>query len=579
MKKVLSLLVALALLLTLMACQPKGMVLNWNIGADPATIDPTLNGASDGGDVINQTFEGLVREIDGEVFPGIAETWTVAPDGLAVTFHLRESKWSDGSNLTADDFVYSFKRGMDLRTASEYSWIWEYTNIVGSLDAISFTDECNNTTEVCNVYDEDDELVGTNQADGKDDVLDKTIDELLAVVGVEALDDTTLKLTLTHPTGYLVSFMAFYHFMPVKQSSVENPAGADGLWAKTPSLAICNGPFKLTSYNIGSGLTLEKNENYWNAEAVLLDKIEGKFLDDENTAYTGYTTGTLDVIPTVPPSEVARLIAEDPEFYVFPLLGTYYYSFNMNDPQNRWDNLKLRKALNYAVNREAIVDALGAGQVPAVGFVPPGFRDHLGRDFFETAGAYGMVSDDGNFAQAVTLFAEAAQELNMTVAELKLFVKDSVILYNTSASHQMVAQMVQESWNQVLGIEFQLNSQEWATFQDTRKNGDFDIARGGWLTDFMDPAGMLAIFVQGNAYNDPKFNNSQYNTLLADAQATTSAQVHFEKLYAAQTILMTELPIIPIYHYSDIVMVKSYVKGWGRSVLGSIDFSGAYLDK
>jgi oligopeptide transport system substrate-binding protein len=558
MKKVLSLLVALALLLTLVACQPKEMVLNWNIGADPATIDPTLNGASDGGDVINQTFEGLVREINGEVFPGIAQSWTVAPDGLTVTFNLRQSKWSDGSNLTASDFVYSFKRGMDLRTASEYSWIWEYTNIVGSMDAIYFTDD---------------------NADGKDDVLDKTIDELLAVVGVEALDNYTLKISLTHPTAYFVSLMAFYHFMPVKQSSVEHADGADGLWAKTPALAVCNGPFKLTAYTIGAGLTLEKNEHYWNADEVRLTKIEGKFLDDDTTAYAGYQAGTLDVIPTVPSSEVARLIAEDPEFYVFPLLGTYYYSFNMNDPQNRWANQKLRKALNFAVNREAIVDALGAGQVPAVGFVPPGFRDHLGRDFFETAGAYGMVSDGGNFAQAVTLFADAAAELSMTVAELRLFVKDSVILYNTSSGHQLVAQMVQESWNQVLGIQFQLQNQDWATFQDTRKNGNFDIARGGWLTDFMDPAGLLAIFVQGNAYNDPKFSNAQYNQLLADAQSTTSAQVHFEKLYAAQTILMTELPIIPIYHYSDIIMVKSYVKGWGRSVLGSVDFSGAYLDK
>lgn len=579
MKKVLSLLVALALLLTLVACQPKEMVLNWNIGADPATIDPTLNGASDGGDVINQTFEGLVREINGEVYPGVAESWDVSPDGLTVTFNLRQSKWSDGSDLTADDFVYSFKRGMDLRTASEYSWIWEYTNIVGSLDAIYFTDECNNTTEACNVYNDDGELVGDNQADGKDDTLDKTIDELLAVVGVEAVDDYTLEITLTNPTAYFVSFMAFYHFLPVKQSVVEDPAGADGLWAKTPALAVSNGPFKLTAYTIGSGLTLEKNEYYWNADEVQITKIEGKFLDDDATAYAGYQAGTLDVIPTVPASEVARLIAEDPEFYVFPLLGTYYYSFNMNAPDNRWDNLKLRKALNFAVNREAIVDALGAGQVPAVGFVPPGFRDHLGRDFFETAGAYGIVTDDGNYAQAVTLFAEAATELGMTVEALRLFVKDSVILYNTSSGHQLVAQMVQESWEQVLGIELQLQNQDWATFQDTRKNGDFDIARGGWLTDFMDPAGMLAIFVEGNAYNDPKFNNAQYNTLIADAQATTSAQTHFEKLYAAQTILMTELPIIPIYHYSDIIMVKSYVKGWGRSVLGSIDFSGAYLDK
>lgn len=542
MKKVMSVFLALALILVLAACTPKNkeVVFNWNIGADPLTLDPTLNGASDGGDVINQTFEGLTREIDGIVYPGIAQSWTTSADGLTMTFNLRQSKWSDGSPLTAHDFVYSWKRGMDPATASEYSWIWEYSNIVGSLEA---------------VYE------------------DGSLDD----VGIEAVDDYTFRVHFTVPTPYFESFVAFYHFMPVKQSSVEHAEGADGLWAKKPALAISNGPFKLTAYNVGSGLVLEKNDNYWNKNVVKITKINGSFIDIETTAYQAYNAGSLDFIPSVPASEVGGLKATklDVEFFIFPLLGTYYYNFNMTLPQ--FQNQKLRMALALAINREAIVDALGAGQVPAVAFVPPGFRDHLDRDFFETAGSYGIVGDNSKYAQAVTLFAQAATELGKTEAELRLMLKDQEILYNTSGGHQLVAEMVQESWLQVLGIQVQIKNQEWGPFQESRKNGDYQIARGGWLTDFMDPAGMLAIFVTGNAYNDPKYNNANFNQLMTEAQATTNRQLHFEKLYAAQQQLMTDLPIIPVYHYTDTMLVKPYVQGWGRSVLGSVDFSRANI--
>jgi len=542
MKRLLVVVLALLVAFGLTACkkEPAVTVLNWNIGADPATIDPTLNGASDGGDVINQTFEGLVREIDGIIYPGIAESWETTNGGLTVTFHLRESNWSDGTPLTAADFIYGFKRGMDPLTASEYSWIWEYTNIVGSLEA---------------VYE------------------DGSLDD----VGLAAPDAYTLVVTLKNPTAYFVSLMSFYHFMPIKQASVEAEGGADGAWAKNPALAVSNGPFKLTTYTVGEGLTLVKNEEYWNAEDVQLETINGKFIDDDATAYAAYQSGELDIIPTVPASEVTRLIAEDPEFYVFPLLGTYYYSFNMDD--TIWGaSVNLRKALNLAIDREAIVEALGAGQVPAAGFVPPGFRDNNGNDFFEEAGTYGVAVDDSQFAIAVTLFEAAAVDLDMTVQQLKDAIAKEVILYNTSAGHALVAQLVQESWFQVLGIELTLQNQEWAVFQDTRTAGNFDIARGGWLTDFMDPAGMLAIFTSGNAYNDPNFNNEAYDTLMTDAQATTDPAVHFAKLYEAQTILMESYAIVPVYHYSDLIYVKSYVKGWSRSVLGSIDLSGAYIE-
>ena len=579
MKKLFSVFVVLALVLGIAACNGsvEDNTLFWNIGADPLTIDPTLNGASDGGDVINQTFEGLVREIDGVVYPGIAESWVTSADGKTVTFTLRESNWSDGTPLTASDFVYSWKRGMDPRTASEYAWIWEYTNVVGSLETIYWTDVCDNTTDDCNEYDDDGALVGTDYSDDKDDETGLTVDQQLALVGVRAIDDLTLEVKLVNPAAYFVSLMAFYHFLPVKQSAVEAAGGEDGLWAKNPDLVVSNGPFVLVEYTAGEGLKLEKNDEYWNKKEVYIEVIEGDFVDLETTAYAKYNAGEYDFIPAVPSMMIPDLMALSEEFYAFPLLGTYYYSFNLDKAE--WQNAKLRRALALAINREDITEALSAGQIPATGFVPVGFTDNEGKDFATEAGDYGMPTGSEGETEAKALFAQAATEMGKTEAELKTYLAGKVILYNTSEGHRMVAEMVQEDWKQVLGIELTLQNQEWAVFQDTRKAGNFDVARGGWLTDFMDPAGMLAIFTTGNAYNDPNYEKAAYDTLLSESQATTDMAVHFQKLYAANDMLMADMPIIPIYYYSDVMMAKSYLKDWGRSVLGSVDFTHAKLER
>lgn len=533
MKKLLVILVAALMIVGAFsgcAKDPSLTTLDWNIGADPKTLDPTLNGASDGGDVINQTFEGLIREKSGVVYPGIAESWEVSDDGLTVTFHLRKSKWSDGSPLTAHDFEYSMKRGIDPATASEYQWIWEYTNIVGALEATESGD--------------------------------------LDSVGIKATDDYTLEVKLNLPTEYIVSLLGFYHFLPVKQSSVEAEGGEDGAWAKDSELAVSNGPFKLVAYTIGEGLRLEKNKNYWNAKEVKLSAIEGKFIDEASTAYTAFQSGELDVLPDVPPAEVPRLIAEEPQFYVFALLGTYYYNFNLD--LDLWSDVNVRKAFTLAINREVICETLGSGQIPALGMVPPGMVDEQGRDFFETAGTYGLAKDDSMVAEAQALLAEAGYPNGEGFPEF-------VILYNTSEGHKLVAEMVAEMLKTNLGIKCTLENQEWAVFQDTRKAGDYELARGGWLTDFMDPSGLLAIFQDGNAYNDPNYLSEDYEAhMLAAAEATDSA-THFAELYAAQEVLMSDLPIMPVYHYTDVFLISDRLQGWDRSVLGSIDFSAAEL--
>jgi oligopeptide transport system substrate-binding protein len=513
------------------AAAEEPMVLNWNLGADPATIDPGLNGASDGGDILANTFEGLVRERNGNVEPGIAESWEVSADGKTITFNLRESKWSDGSDLTAYDFEYAWKRAIDPATASEYSWIWEYTNVVNGVEA----------------------SVGEVPADA---------------LGVTALDDYTLEVKLVAPTPYFASLMSFYHFMPVKREAVE--AGPEGAWAKDPEIYVSNGPFTVTTYTIGEGLTLEKNPNYWNADEVNIDIINVKFIDEASTAYAAYQAGELDFIPSVPTAEIPRLIAEDPEFYVFPLLGTYYYNFNMD--LDLWQDVRVRRALTLSIDREQITEVLASGQVPAAGFVPPGFPDDRGRDFFQTAGTYGIATDDSAYAEARELLAEAGYPDGEGFPVFTL-------MYNTSEGHKLVAEMVQEMWKTNLGIETELANQEWAVFQETRKQGDYEVARGGWLTDFLDPSGLLAIFEDGNAYNDPNYNNPAYNEAMDRAIAATNDADHYAALYEAQEILMTDLPIIPVYHYTDTMLSSPRVKGWERSMLGGVDFRYATVER
>lgn len=584
MKKLLVLFVAFFLVVTLSACggETEDVVLNWNIGADPRTLDPGLNGASDGGDVINNTFEGLVREKNGEVFPGMATEWVTSADGKTVTFTMREgAKWSDGTELDADDFVRSWLRGMDPRNASEYSWIWHYTNVVGADEFSSAVQDINDNGTPDNT---DDDI--KNETDA---AFDARLDTLKDAVGIRSLEDgTKLEVKLVAPTNWFVSLMSFYHFVPVPEGATTDGEGA---WAKNPDLAVSNGPFVLTEYNVGEGLKLAKNENYWNAENVGIDVIEAEFIDLATTAYAKYYAGELDIIPSVPTAEIPGLIATSDEFHIFPLLGTYYMNFNLSGCTNiggdrnvgdrdnsLWCNTKLRQALALSIDREEITAALGAGQVAAGGFIPPGFADHNDEDFYDNSkNDSDIVPDDGSYAEAVTLFAEAAGELGMTVAQLQTALEAKEYRYNTSEAHETVAVLIQGMWEDNLGFTITLANEAWATFQPTRTDGNFDLARGGWLTDFMDPSGMVGIFTDGNAYNDCDYNNPAFEAKLAEASSATTAADHFTALYEAHAIFMADMPIIPIYHYNDQWLVKSNLQGWGRSVLGGIDFSTAYF--
>ncbi len=475
-------------------------VLVWNIGSEPKTIDPGLNAASDGGDVINQLFEGLMREVGGSLEPGMAESYTISDDKLVYTFVLRDAKWSDGEPVTAYDFEYSWARVLDPETASEYSWIFDEAR----------------------------------------------------VASFKALDEKTFEVTLSDPAPYFLGLTGFFTFMPVREDAVTQ--GSDGSWAINPEVALANGPFKLAEYKTGDRLVLEKNENYWRADEVKIDKIEGLMIVDLTTSLTAFESGEIHVIDAMPAEELPRLMAEDDRFYVLPMDGVYYYAFNVEvEPL---DNPLVRKALSYAIDREAIVDVLNGGQIPATNMVSPASYDDKGNVFSEATGDFTPVGSEG-IEEAQALLAEAGYPGGEGFPELEL-------LYNTNDDHKMIAEIMQEMWKNNLGIKVTLANQEWAVFQDTRREGGFEMARGGWIGDYSDPMTYLGMFISESPMNYSRWKSPEYDALLDEAKTSEPAK-RFELLYEAHRLMMADHAYMPVYIYTDPMMVSEAVTGWEKT--------------
>jgi oligopeptide transport system substrate-binding protein len=521
--------------------EDKEMVLRWNLGSDPKTIDPQLNSASDGGHIINNTFEGLMREVNGKLQPAMAESYEVSDDGLTYTFKLRDAKWSDGKPVTAHDFEYAWKRALNPETGSEYAFQMFY--IKG----------------------------GQEYFEGKGKVED---------VAVKALDDKTLEVTLNAPTPYFLNLTSFYTYMPARKDVVEkDPEG----WAKNPELAVSNGPFKLAEYSTGDKIVLVKNENYWNVDAVKLDKIVASMIVDQSTQLTAYESGELDAIDEVPTQEIPRLLAEEPTFQILPLLGTYYYIFNVDkEPTN---DVRVRKALALAIDRKAITEQVTKrGETPATGYVPPTLKLSNGKEFREVAGDYGMDPNKAQVEEARKLLAEAGYPNGEGFPTLEL-------VYNTSENHKAIAEAIQEMWKQNLGINVTLTNQEWAVFQDTRHQGNFSIARAGWLADYADPMTFLDMWTSYSGNNDAQWrwqkyesdtklnpSNKKFDELIEKSKTITGAE-RDKTLLEAEKIMMDEMIVMPIYYYTDPTLVKEYVKDWEKTPLGHWYFGNAYIEK
>ena len=504
-------------------------ILHTNNTSEPGSLDPALAQGTHESWVINHMFEGLMKkDQSGELVGGIAEDYTLADDGVTYTFTLRsDAKWSNGETVTAHDFEYSWKRVLDVDLGSTYAYQLYYVKNGEAYNA------------------------------GKADIDD---------VGVKALDDTTLEVVLEQPAPYFVELTSFYTFFPVNKAIVE----ANPEWANDPATFISNGAFKLKEWNHKANILMMKNEHYYNEEVVKLDGIDFSILEDENTAWQKYEANEFDFLYTLPQNVVADLQAKgSSELVIGQDLGVYYYNFNTE--VKPFNNLKVRKALSMAIDRTMITEKVTqGGQTPAYGIVTPSIPDENGDDFQEKQGDFFAEDIEG----ANKLLEEGLAEEGMTKEEIK-----PTILYNTQEGHKKIAQVVQEMWRNNLGIDVQLENVEFQVKLDREKAGDYEISRGGWVGDYLDPMTFIDLFVTDGPYNDSKFSMEKYDELVKTAKNTADQKVRFDAMREAEKLFIDNLTVMPIYFYTKPYTQKEHLTGVYKIVNRDPTFIYADLNK
>lgn len=498
-------------------------VLDIQVGPSPETIDPALNSAVDGANMIIHAFEGLCKfDENNNVVAGLAETWETSEDGLTWTFHLRDGlKWSDGTDLTANDFVYSWKRVADPAVAAPYGY-----------DLLNY-------------------IVGYEEASEGD--LDK--------LAVSAPDDKTFVIELKAPCTYFDKICAFAVMVPVQQATIE--ANGDGWWTKPESYVTC-GPYYMTEFTDGDKIVFEKNPNYWEADKITFDKIVWHLIEDANAAYTAYQNGEIQLIKDVPTEEIPSLEGND-EFHVDPIMGTYYVSFNCQKAP--FDNPLVREALSLAIDREHVAGTIMQGTYsPAKNFVGPGVSDAAEGSSFEevTTATYGDFFKTGSYeedlAKAKDLLAEAGYPNGEGFPDIKY-------LTNDSGYHKPVAEYLQNAWGE-LGINMTIDIQEWKTVTADRRAGNFDVARNGWVYDWDDPSNMINLLETANGNNDGKYSNEEFDKLVEEARTTADIEEHYTKLHEAEQVLLKDAAMAPVAYYNDFWLQKPELKNTWHSPYG-----------
>jgi oligopeptide transport system substrate-binding protein len=505
----------------------KKQVLTFNLATEPEILDPARSTGIPEYQVQLTCFEGLARRGANDIpVPGVAAKWTVTPDGKTYTFFLRNNaKWSNGEPVTARDFEYSWKRVLNPKTASEYA-----ANLYVLLNA-----EAYNTGKL------------------KD----------ASKVGVKAKGLNILVVTLKAPCSYFPALTTHHSFFPTNQKVVEaNPQN----WSNAPKTLVGNGPFKLSKWVHHEKLVFVPNSTYWNRKRVKLTKLIYYTVEEQSTALTMFETGQVDFVRDLPQAEMPRLRKKEIVKYN-PILGTYFYRFNTKKAP--FNDVRVRKALSLAINREQITRFVTkGGQKPALAMVPYGLSDVTAKRLFRRAG--GNFFKDGDLVQAKKLLAAAGY------TNLKKF-PTVEILYNTSESHKQIAEAIQEMWSKRLGIKVTLTNQEWKVYLSSMDKGNYQIARAGWIADYADPMTFLDMWMSDNLNNDTGWSNPRYDKLITKAQMAGNIATRFKLMHKAEKILMREMPIAPIYFYSRPYLCKNYVKGYLYSALESVDFSGAYI--
>ena len=506
------------------------------LASEPQSIDPALNSAVDGAIMINHMFEGLIKWVDdGEgnavSAPGQAESWekTVNDDGtVTYVFTMRDGiKWSDGQPVTAGDFEYSWKRLANPETAADYCYM---------IDMVKGYAE-----------------VSTGAADPD-------------TLAVTALDDKTLEVVLTYDCPYFLEIAAFPATFPVRQDMVE---GNDE-WTYDVNSYIGNGPYKMQEWSHNAYINVVKNENYYDYENLGPDSIRFTLLDDANAMLAAFNSGELDFIENFPTDEMANYLASG-EITIADYLGTYYVCFNTEDEV--FSDPRIRKAFSLVIDRNYIVENVSqAGEVPATAYVPSGVNDVEGAsgDDFRTVGGeyYSVAKEDyeANCEESRALLAEAGYPGGEGFPTVEY-------TYNTDDKHKAIAEALQSMWQEELGVTVTLSNQDWNVFLESRKQGDYQIARNGWIADYNDPCSFLDMWYTDGGNNDAQYSNPEYDAQIDAAKATSDPAERMTAFHAAEDILIGQDSVLaPIYFYTQPYMLADDIDGMYYTPLGYFFF-------
>jgi oligopeptide transport system substrate-binding protein len=478
-------------------------------GTEVASLDPHKTEGVPESHVIRDLLEGLVnQDADGNVIPGVAESWE-NKDNKVFTFHLRkDAKWSNGDPVTAEDFVYSFERAVDPATASPYSWYLEMTTMVNAADIIA----------------------------GKKDK---------STLGVKAIDAYTFEVTLEHAIPYFVMMMGHTTVKPVHKATVEKFGDQ---WTK-PENFVGNGAFVISKWVVNERIEMVPNKEYWDNAHTVLTKVTYLPIENQVAEMNRFLSGEIDMTNEVPSEHFKRLQKEHSEdVQIKGNLCTYYYNFNTKKAP--FDDVRVRKAVSYAIDRNIVTDALlGQGQKPAYFLTPEiiaGFSPELP--------PYGKLTQKERNEAAKKLLEEAGFNKSNPL-------KFS-LLYNTSENHKKLAVAISSMWKKTLGAEVTLENQEWKTYLETKKQGNFQASRAGWCGDYNEPSTFTSLMEGSNTSGGIHYQSADYDKLVKQAMETTSDKERTELYYKEEILLAKDMPLAPIYQYVTTRLVNPHVGGY-----------------
>lgn len=489
-------------------------VLRKGNGSEPESLDPHRVESVIGSNILRDLFEGLTLEAaDGSIVPGAAERWDIAPDGLSYTFHLRsDGRWSNGDLVTAYDFEWSLRRSCDPATLNTYSSI---LNPIRNAAAV---------------------------------IAGKLPPESL---GVQALDERTLRIELSGPTPYFLGLITHATAYAVHRPSIEK----HGKQHARAGRLVSNGAYSLAAWVVQSHIKLVRNTHYWDDADTTINEVWYYPIENEDAEINRYRANELDYTESVPFRQVRWLRENLPQdLRIAPYLGSYYFGFNTTRPPFK-DNLALRKSLALAVDREILTArVMGSGELPAYGFVPP-VDGYTG----QRAEWADWTQKERN-AEARRLYREAGySDDNPLVVEL---------LYNTDQNHKRVSGALAAMWKQTLGVRTKLLNQEWKVFLASREQKAItQVFRSGWIGDYDDAYTFAQLMHSGNAQNDPGYRSAEYDALLDRAAAEPDATKRRALMEAAERQLLADVPIIPLYFYVSKRLVKPWVGGYTANIM------------